>query len=144
MSLRTSRQLRLPKLFTTPGFTESSAKAAIEIAERKILSLQRFIKRLVEREIFVPILDQAGLDPIEAGVRLNWGIPEKPDIEIEDLLGAAELGLIRTDEFRNIMKGIGWELREPEQNEHVLDWSGETPKMRNRESAKLDVKSLRS
>jgi len=26
----------------------------------------------VEREIFVPVIKQAGLDPNEAGCRLNW------------------------------------------------------------------------
>ena len=124
-------QTPLPKLFTTPGFTEASAKAAIEIAETKILSLQRFIKRLVEGEIFVPVVEQAGFDPVEAGVRLNWGIPERPEITVADLLRAAELCLIRTDEFRNIMKGVGWGLTKPEETKQVSDESGETQKSRN-------------
>ena len=105
----------LPKLFTTPGFTEASARAALELAERKVISLQRFIKRIVEREIFTPVLEQVGFDSKEAGIRLNWGMPETPEIIVADLLKAAELGLIRTDEFRNIMKKTGWELTEPEQ-----------------------------
>ena len=74
-------QTPLPKLFTTPGFTEASAKAAIEIAERKVMALQRFIKRIVEHEIFVPVLEQAGFDPKQAKCRLNWGMPEALDYE---------------------------------------------------------------
>ncbi|KYH41846.1 MAG: hypothetical protein AYL31_003610 [Candidatus Bathyarchaeota archaeon B26-1] len=105
-----SGETPLPKLFTTPGFTEASARAALELAERKVISLQRFIKRIVEREIFRPIVEQAGYDPKEASVRLNWGVPEKPEISVVDLIKACELDLISREEFRSMMKKMGWEL----------------------------------
>ncbi|MBA7715184.1 hypothetical protein ES703_124225 [subsurface metagenome] len=57
-------QTPLPKLFTTPGFTEASAKAALEIAERKVMALQRFIKRTCERQIFTPLIQQAVFFPL--------------------------------------------------------------------------------
>jgi len=107
-------QTPLPKLFTTPGFTEASARAAIEMAERKVVSIQRFIKRIVEREIFQPVVKQAGLDPEKAGVRLNWGSPQVPEIRIEDVLKAAELGFVRREELRKMLIKLGWELWEPE------------------------------
>jgi len=103
-------QTPLPKLFTTPGFTEASARAAIEVAERKVAALQRFIKRIFEKEIFTPLIAQAGLDPKRAECRLNWNTTEKPKIVVSDLIRAAELGLIKVEEFRNIMKRLGWEL----------------------------------
>jgi len=109
----------IPKLISTPGFTEASATAAVEVAERKVMALQRFMKRVVEKEIFDPVVEQAGFDPKKVAVRLNWGMPEKPEIIIADLIRAAELGLIRVDEFRNIMKDIGWELTEPEAGQQV-------------------------
>ena len=105
-----SGETPLPKLFTTPGFTEASARAALELAERKVISLQRFIKRIVEREIFRPVVEQAGYDPKEASVRLNWGVPEKPEISVVDLIKACELDLISREEFRSMMKKMGWEL----------------------------------
>jgi len=105
----------LPKLFTTPGFTEASAKAAVELAERKVLALQRFIKRTVEREIFTPITEQAGYNPKKAHIRLNWGTPKKPDIAVADILRAAELELISPEEFRSIMREMGWKLKMPEE-----------------------------
>jgi len=108
-------QTPLPKLFTTPGFTEASARAAIEVAERKVMALQRFLKRIVEREIFVPVVRQAGLDPIKAQIRLNWGIPEKPKFMLGDQLRAFELGAIRAEELRKMLIKQGWELWEPEQ-----------------------------
>jgi len=74
-------QTPLAKLVTKTGFTEASAKAALEIAERHVLTMQRFLKRGVERHIFDRVVAQAGLDPSQARVRLNWGIPERLDYE---------------------------------------------------------------
>ncbi len=103
-------QTPLPKLFTTPGFTEASARAAIEVAERRVMALQRFIKRTIEREIFMPVIEQAGLDPAKADCRLNWGMAEKPEVAVADVLRAFELGAVRTEELRKMLKKAGWEL----------------------------------
>jgi hypothetical protein len=103
----------LPKLFTTPGFTEASAKAAIDIADRLILPTQRLIKRRVEglwRKVIVAA--DSGLDPVKASVRLNFGAPETPEVIAADLIHAAELGLIRSEEFRKNAVKFGWELWE--------------------------------
>lgn len=107
-------QTPLAKLITTPGFTEASARAAMDMGELIVNALQRFIKRRVEKEFFKPVIEQAGLDALEAEVRLNWGVPEKPEIEMGDLLKAAELALIRPEEFRKNAVKFGWELWEKE------------------------------
>ncbi len=108
-------QTPLPKLFTTPGFTEASARAALELAERKVMALQRFLARTVEKEIFVPVVSPARLLPEKAKVRLIWGLPETPEVSVQDMLKAAELGIIRVEEVRkNLMKIAKWELWEPE------------------------------
>ena len=101
----------LPRLFSTPGFTEASARAALELQDMLIDPIQRMIKRRVEREIFAVIVKQAGFDPVRAGVRLNWGNEETPTITAGDLIAAADKGLVRPDEFRkNAVKILGWEL----------------------------------
>jgi len=107
-------QSPLPKLFTTPGFTEASAKAAIEIAERKVMSIQRFVKRVVEKEVFEILLQQHKYDVKLAECRLNWGIPEVPETKIEDVLNAVQGGVIDREEARTILKKAGWELTEIE------------------------------
>lgn len=84
----------ISRLFTTPGFTEASNCTALEAAERKVISLQRFIKRIVEREVFTPMVEQAGYDPAEVKVRLNWGQPSVPELEFADLISASEKGAI--------------------------------------------------
>jgi hypothetical protein len=101
----------LPRLFSTPGFTEASARAALDLQDMLIDPVQRMVKRRVEREIFAVILKQGGFDPLKAQVRLNWGSPETPEITAADLIGAASGNLIRPDEFRkNAVKILGWEL----------------------------------
>ena len=116
-------QTPIPKLLTTPGFTEASANAAIEVAERHVMALQRFIKRIVEREIFAPVIQQAGLDPKEADCRLNWGMPETPEIELADVVRLAEISAttgvqyVRPDEVRKILIKMGFELTESDETE---------------------------
>jgi len=104
----------IPKLISTPGFTEASARAAIEVAERKVMALQRFIKRIAEREIFDPIVEQAGYDPGKAAVRLNWGMPEKPDVEaflpILAQVATDRPDIISAEEFRGILIDMGLPL----------------------------------
>jgi hypothetical protein len=111
----------LPRLFSTPGFTEASAKAALELQDMLIKPVKRYVKRQVERDIFWRVVAQAGFDPAKAGVRLNWGSPESPEINVSDMLRAAELGLIRADEFRKNAVKFGWELSEPEEEVNVED-----------------------
>jgi len=101
----------LPRLFSTPGFTEASAKAALELQDMLIDPIQRMVKRRVEREIFAVIEKQNGFDPVKGQVRLNWGTVDTPEISASDLISAADKNLIRPDEFRkNAVKILGWEL----------------------------------
>ena len=102
----------LPRLFSTPGFTEASAKAALELQNMLIKPVQRYIKRQVEREILDAVLSQEGYDATKAKVRLNWGTEKEPEFLLADMLKAAELGLIRPEEFRKSAIKFGWELWE--------------------------------
>jgi len=104
----------LPRLFSTPGFTEASANAALDLQDMLIKPIQRYVKRQVERDIFNPVLRQAEFDPAEAQVRLNWGTPETPEVVLADIVKAAELNLIRPEEFRKNAIKFGWELWEQE------------------------------
>jgi len=103
----------LPRLFSTPGFTEASANAALELQNMLIQPVQRYIKRQVEHELFTPVLEQAGLDPLKAQVRLNWSPYKTKEANPSDLLKAAEQGLIRQEEFRKNAVKFGWQLWEP-------------------------------
>jgi hypothetical protein len=75
-----------------------------------IKPVQRYIKRQVEKEIFAVTVSQAGFDAAKAKVRLNFGSPETPELVPADLIRAAELGLVRAEEFRKNAVKFGWEL----------------------------------
>ncbi|MEM3356734.1 MAG: hypothetical protein QW166_02790 [Candidatus Bathyarchaeia archaeon] len=111
----------LPRLFSTPGFTEASAKAALDLQNILVKPIQRYIKRQVEREIFDVVLAQTGFDPDEARVRLNWGAEKTPEIDLTEMLKAAELGLIRPEEFRKNVAKFGWQLWEPPKPETSME-----------------------
>ena len=102
----------LPRLFSTPGFTEASANAALELQNMLIQPVQRYIKRQVERELFDTVLLQAGLNPAQAQVRLHWSSYKTQEPSVVDLLKAAEQGLIRQEEFRKNAAKFGWQLWE--------------------------------
>ena len=86
----------------------------MSLVDRKVISCQRFFKRILEKEIFDLVLTQAGFDPVQAQVRLNWGVPDKPEIIVADIMKATEDNLISRYEFRNIVRELGWKLEEIE------------------------------
>jgi hypothetical protein len=111
----------LPRLFSTPGFTEASAKAALELQNMLIKPTQRYIKRQVEREVFDVVVAQAGLDPAKVQPRLHWGSPKTQEASLTDMLRAAELDLIRPEEFRKNAVKLGWELWENAQPDNSVE-----------------------
>ena len=62
------------------------------------------------------MVKQAEPDAVDVEVWLNWGVPEKSEIERADSLKAAEFELIRLKEFKNTVK-FGLELWEKNRDE---------------------------
>jgi len=68
----------------------------------------------------VPVIQQAGLEPKKADCRLNWGMPEKPDVEAL-LPMLADIARDRPDiisakEFRKILVDMGLKLETAEES----------------------------
>lgn len=107
-------QTALNRLIARRGYTEASSKTAEDVSQTRVYAIQQFLKRGVERYIFDNVVATEGLDPKEAQVRLNWGLPEALDYEkLIELLGT--LGpivqvygpsLIRTEEMRKILRDV--------------------------------------
>jgi hypothetical protein len=81
--------------------------------------LQRFIARIVEKEVFEVLLRQNEMDPVEAGVRIRWGIPDKPEVKMEHIVQLAQISAasgieyLTRDEVRNMLaKYAGFEIQE--------------------------------
>jgi len=86
------------------------------MAERKVLALQRFIKRIIEREVFAPVIAQAEFDPRKVDCRLNWVVPERPQISAADIVRLAEVSAqygvqyVRPEEVRRMLVKMGFDL----------------------------------
>jgi hypothetical protein len=67
------------------------------------------------------VIEQASLDVKKADCRLNWGMPETPEIEVVDIVKFAEVSAtsriqyVRPDEVHKMLVKIGFELTEPQQ-----------------------------
>jgi len=101
-------QSPIARLFTTADFNRASAEVVKELYSWQILPFQRYLKRMVEREIYKPLLESKG---IKSSVRLVWGSPTKPQYDVKDILAAVQLGVISKEEAREILMEIGWRLR---------------------------------
>lgn len=68
--------------------------------------------------MFVPVIEQAGLDAGKAGCRLNWGLPERPEVSVADVVRLAEVSTtsgvqyLHPDEVRRMLVKMGFELSE--------------------------------
>ncbi len=129
--LELGSQTPAAKLQTTTGYTEASARAVIELVERRILGIQRRLKRVIEKEVFDRVIIREGLNVEHAALELHWGQPEIPEFNIQDVLTAATTivegkPLVTWQEARNILQKSGLELgaeepAEEELNEEDLD-----------------------
>lgn len=113
------------RLITLAGFTYAAAEAAMETIEPEIRTMQSFIKEKDE-ELFSKVIEQHDGDPTKANVELHWGVPERPELIIADIISAYRTGLewgtpiITREEAREMLREAGWIIRElpkPEPNE---------------------------
>jgi len=116
-------QTPVVKLYTAPGFTEASATVAKEISDRKIAFLRRFLKRVVEREIYRDLLESHGMKWTANRVTLNWGM-ERPELSFADIVTLAQISgqtgvaYVTREEVRRMLRKFGFEVEEePEQPE---------------------------
>jgi len=106
-------QSPISNLLGKSGFKYATAEAAVEVVQNRVMALQRFLKRNVERHLFDRVVAQAGLDPVQAQVRLNWGMPESLDYEkLSQMLGQltellkVDPTVIAHEELRKILRDV--------------------------------------
>jgi hypothetical protein len=130
-------QTPIPQLFAGGQLTQASATAALGVAEiGKIDDLRRYLKRVTEQQIFAVWLEEAGLDPLKAKVRLNWRLLQRPDTNVllPVLERSREFGDLTRKEMRTIYKDMGLPIvpdaaieEQPQQQKPKGDVPGMTP-----------------
>jgi hypothetical protein len=124
-------QTPVPQLFAGGQFTQASANSALGIAEvGKIDDLRRYVKRVVEQQIFAQWLIDEGLDPLKAKVRANWRLLTRPDTNVllPIVQRSREMKDISQREWRTILSDIGLPIN-PEIPEELKKEQEETKKV---------------
>jgi hypothetical protein len=105
--------LRSPvvKLFTTPGFTEASAREATNVWELYVNALREYVEHVIETQIIPRIVGP------DAKVEIHWGQPVRPELEFSQILAAAKAdaynaAIITREEARRMLRELGWMLEE--------------------------------
>jgi len=93
-------QSPLPKLFTTTGFTEASARAALEVAAAYRYVMQSFEKRTINQKILKYVAIGLGLKDL----KLEFGQLKRFMPTSEDAHRMAQLGGLTMREYRENMK----------------------------------------
>lgn len=125
------------KLMTTAGFTEASARAALDIMEGRVTSIKQDLEDMIEDEIIMPYLLGLGMDEkkiMSANINFHIGQTEIPTFLISDILSAAQIivenkPLITWVETRELLRRSEWKLlpdeevvkQTPKENEESVD-----------------------
>lgn len=103
--------LQAPLLTWLKNSTEASAKVQLEAIQRHIAGLQRYFKRMVEREIFTPIVKKAGLSETP---RLRWGAPQTgiENLTIRDIAALVQAYVLTAKQAINLLRKMGIPIEE--------------------------------
>jgi len=101
--------LKAPSLSWFRNATEASAKVMLDIVERHIAGIQRYVKRKVEAEIFKPLVEAHGLREVP---RLNWGIPatKLDEIGIDDIAKLVQTMTITPTQAQKWLQRMGFPI----------------------------------
>jgi hypothetical protein len=105
--------LRSPvvKLFTTPGFTEASAREATSMFELFTNAVRELVEHVLETKVFPLVTPEH--------VEIHWGQPQRPELSFAEIIQAARAdaynpAIISREEARKMLRELGWILEEVE------------------------------
>jgi hypothetical protein len=105
--------LRSPvvKLFTTPGFTEASAREATSMFELFTNAVRELVEHVLETKVFPLVTPEH--------VEIHWGQPKRPELSFAEIIQAARAdaynpAIISREEARKMLRELGWILEEAE------------------------------
>lgn len=105
--------LQAPLLHYLRNATEASARTMLEVIDRHIQGIQRYVKRVVEREIFTLLINAHGVKEVPT---IHWGA-KKTGVEDLDLDGIANLvgkRAITPLQAQKLLKKMGLPLEDEE------------------------------
>jgi hypothetical protein len=99
------------KLFTTPGFTEASAREATSMFELFTNAVRELVEHVLETKVFPLVTPEH--------VEIHWGQPQRPELTFAEIIQAARAdaynpAIISREEARKMLRELGWILEEAE------------------------------
>lgn len=104
--------LQAPLLAYLRNATEASARVQLEVIQRHVNGIQRYTKRVIEREIFKPLVEKAGVVEVP---RVRWGHPSTgvENITIRDIATLVQSYVITSKQAVDILRKIGLPIEAP-------------------------------
>lgn len=117
--------LQAPLLHYLRNATEASATKMLDVIDRHVQGIQQYVKRVVEREIFAPLLAAFGLSEVPS---LEWGAPKTgvEDLDLDGLARLVEVGALTPLAAQDLMRKMGLPLEETEEPEAPASKEPET------------------
>lgn len=106
--------LQAPLLTYLRNATEASARVQLEVVQRHIDGIQRYIKRVIEKEIFKPLIENAGLSEVP---RMRWDRPSTgiEKITIRDIALLVQACVVTREQAVSLLRKMGLPIEEPPQ-----------------------------
>lgn len=104
--------LQAPLLTYLKNATEASARVQLEVIQRHVNGVQRYIKRIVEREIFKPLIEKAGGGEVP---RVRWGRMSTgvENMTIRDIALLAQSYVLTSRQAVDLLRKMGLPIEEP-------------------------------
>ena len=108
--------LKAPFLVHLRNATEASARVQLEVIQRHVDGIQRYMKRAVEREIFQPLVERRGLKEVP---RLRWGRPSTgvENISVEDVAKLVQAYVLTANQAVDLLRKMGLPIMAEEERE---------------------------
>lgn len=105
--------LQAPLLTYLKNATEASARVQLDVIQRHVDGVQRYIKRVLEREIFKPVVEKSGKKEIPS---IRWGKPSTgvENITIRDIAMLVQSYVLTSKQAIDLLRKMGLPIEEPQ------------------------------
>ena len=120
------------KIMTATGIsnaTYASTQTADDMYDQDIFMDQRKWKMQIEQQMLKPLLSINGMDLVASKVQLNWGLPDPPEVDVNQIMSLAYAGILTIPEARDILKNYARLPLKAEQTQAMADQAKEKLKV---------------
>lgn len=111
------------KIMTATGIsnaTYASAQSAQEMFGKSIEGVKRQWEQQIEQQIYRPLLEMNGFDFEKAKPEFHWGVPDRVDVDINQIIALVSSGIMSVEEAREAVKQMNLPLSDDEQGVNDL------------------------